>query len=138
MTIVHDTDETIGMSANELKQLRTKVAAIKAAKVTQIPTPPDTGPSSNAAMPIANTQQDLPEIYYEGATKDYWRRDSRRGYIKVSLQALRPYLKSLGYCAAIKEKEVISELDEVLLEIQTCHNVDYEGPLAGYTDKSLG
>ena len=74
----------------------------------------------------------LPAVFCESATKDYYREDNRGGYIRVKKECVKTYLKSLGYSPIKDDKELISDLDAMLLRIQTEHPLDFVGSLAGH------
>ena len=74
----------------------------------------------------------LPEAYYDPSSKDYYRKNNRGGYIRISKEAVMLFLISLGLSNRKPKKRMLSPAGEVLLEIQTCNNLDYVGPLAGY------
>ena len=74
--------------------------------------------------------QHLPDVYYDGLTSQYYRKDSRGGYVRV--KKIETYLKSLGYESDVAKGAYLSPLNEIILDIQSHHNLDYVGSLAGY------
>jgi hypothetical protein len=91
--------------------------------------------TKEASPNSANPPRPLPPYYYEpAATKDYFVPNGRddHGYVRVRQPAVRSLLTVDGYEPKKRPGEAISEVDELVLAIQTEHNVDYVGPLAGY------
>ena len=74
----------------------------------------------------------LPFYYDQESNKDYFIPDSRNGYVRVRQSTVRALLARLGYLLKPKKGEVLSEVEEELISIQTEHSVDYVGSLAGY------
>lgn len=77
----------------------------------------------------------LPEIYYQPGSKNYWVRDSRNKWIQMNEESIKRFLKSHGYSRDRREDQVLSDLDQVVLNIQLQQNADYCGGLAGYESR---
>ena len=69
----------------------------------------------------------LPFYYDQESNKDYFIPDSRNGYVRVRQSTVRALLARLGYLLKPKKGEVLSEVEEELISIQTEHSVDYVG-----------
>ena len=75
-----------------------------------------------------------PEIYYDPWTsgKCYFVKNDRGNFIPVTEGSLSRMLKGDGFASDVGKRELLSELDRTLNEIQKSRDVDYAGPLAGY------
>ena len=98
----------------------------------------DTTSNNPKANPVANASGTatanpaLPPIYYEpSAQKDYLIPNATGGFVRVRKSTVVTLLTAGGYSDQ-KQQGGISEIDEVLLRIQTEQAVEYVGPLAGY------
>jgi hypothetical protein len=97
---------------------------------------------SSGRVPIKDTRgrvpQSLPRIkpsfeaFYDDNIKDFWVKDGRGHYMRVSEIALRRMLKNAGFRAAQRRNDPLSELDEEILLTQVNKRIFYAGPLAGY------
>ncbi len=76
-----------------------------------------------------------PEIYYDPWTsgKCYFVKNSRANFIPVSEGNLKRMLRANGFSADCGKDELVSELDGFLNDVQVASDVEYAGPLAGYT-----
>lgn len=73
------------------------------------------------------------EAYYDAASSKYWIQDVRGDWLKITLSQLRPHLKAAGYRHKAAPDQNVSPLDEKITQIHTEANVDFSGPLAGWT-----
>jgi hypothetical protein len=72
------------------------------------------------------------EAYYEDSSKDFWVKDNRQQYMKITEVALRRMLKYAGFRPKPRRGEPLSMLDQQLLETQLDRRIFYAGSLAGY------
>ncbi len=79
---------------------------------------------------VAVSQIKLPQVYYDGSS--YYVPDNSGGWVTVDRQSLAQYLISLGFDPKKGDDEPQSQINAVIVRIQTEHNVDYCGPVAGY------
>jgi hypothetical protein len=75
----------------------------------------------------------LPEAYYDPKGGCYWILDNRGRWMTVNETSLSRILKSAGVSPLVQGGKLISPLDSSITKLQTTKNVDYAGPLAGYT-----
>ncbi len=95
----------------------------------------DPKPEESAIVPpdSAPPQRKLPPFYYDqDSNKDYFIPDTRDGYVRVRQSTVRSLLAYLGYMLKPEKGQILSEVDEKIIAIQTEHNVDFVGSLAGY------
>jgi len=85
------------------------------------------------AAPIEKKELKIPPVYYDVVKKDFWILNQRGDWITVNETGLRRLLKLSGFSGERAEREPLSPLDAVLLEIQRTYDVPYAGPLAGYS-----
>ncbi len=106
---------------------------------------PAAGPSAlNVAEPQADrvagsqsggkeSQSWLPPFYYDPASqKDFFVSDSKGGWVRVRAGTVQLKLRQLGFNHKKMPDEALSEVEHAMLTIQTEHNLDHVGPLAGY------
>lgn len=74
----------------------------------------------------------MPEVFFDPQGKCYYTRDNLGEYIPVSESSLKRELKSLGFCADVDKRDLVSEMDALILRVQKERNVHYAGPLAGH------
>lgn len=72
----------------------------------------------------------LPPVYYSGTTKNYYRTDSRGRWMALNETSAMKFIRQSGHTG--RNEHGIGADDECLLRIQSEHNVDYVGQLAGY------
>ena len=74
-----------------------------------------------------------PPIFYDPTTggKSYYVTDDRGNYIAITESNAKSYLKRNGFSDKVEEGEMLSELDDHMIDIRTNANVEYAGPLAG-------
>ncbi len=73
-----------------------------------------------------------PEAHYDSVRGCYWVKDNRSAWIQFTESSLKRLGRSKGIKAGIAENELISPLDEWVVEVQLDHNVAYAGSLSGY------
>jgi len=81
---------------------------------------------------VQQSDATFPRIYYDHHVKDYWVQNDRDGWIKIHEGNVKRRLKDAGFKAEAQEGEMISEIDSAFIKIQSSHDVDYAGSLAGY------
>ncbi len=76
-----------------------------------------------------------PEVYYDPWTsgKCYFMSNNRGNFIPVTEGNLKTELKMIGFLGEVPKAEMVSEVDRMLSEIRKTHDVEYAGPLAGYS-----
>src|SRR5687768_10271355 len=76
-----------------------------------------------------------PEIFYDpySSGKCYFIRNDRANFIPVTEANLKRILKQQGYSPETMKGQLVSQLDRFLNEVQIKSDVEYAGPLAGYT-----
>ena len=72
------------------------------------------------------------QIFYDSNRTSYWAPNSRDGWIMITTQDVRRWLKERGCRSEAKVKEKVSEIDSLLTSFQREFDVDYAGSLAGY------
>ena len=72
----------------------------------------------------------LPDVYYDG--RQFYIPNSSGGWVPVNMYSAGQFLISRGFSARRAKDELQSQVDVMILRIQTEHDVDYVGPLAGY------
>lgn len=72
----------------------------------------------------------LPRLYYSGTTKNYYRVDVRGRWMALNETSAIKFIRQEGHTG--RDENGIGAEDQCLLRIQSEHNVDYVGPLAGY------
>lgn len=72
------------------------------------------------------------EIYYDSTATTYWAQNDRSGWIKVKTEDVKVRLAKLGYKRRAQPEERVSQVDNLLVDIQNSHDVDYAGSLAGF------
>lgn len=72
------------------------------------------------------------QIFYNGASKGFLAPDDRGGWVSLSETQIKRLLRSKGVEKNVQKGELVSEIENELLMIQTTQNVDYSGPLAGH------
>lgn len=95
--------------------------------MTQEPQPPDLGLPVDA-LPV-------PEIYYDsqGGGKCFFIRNERGNFIPVSEATIKRMLKRKGFSNECGKNQLVSEIDALLDDVIRKADVEYAGPLAGYT-----
>jgi hypothetical protein len=83
--------------------------------------------------PSPSTNANALEAYYDSARSCVWIRNSRKGWVAVNETSLRRLLRASGVSAKCAEDATVSALDRKLIEIQHEHDVEYAGPLAGFS-----
>ena len=73
-----------------------------------------------------------PETYYDQQRKEYLVQDSRNNWMPLSETSYKRKLKSEGFSSKVDKNKGTSPIDDILLNVQHEHNIDYKGPLAGY------
>lgn len=72
------------------------------------------------------------EAYYDTASRIYFIKNTRGGWVPVRESSLRRQLRAIGLPAKSVEGDNLSDIDRFINECQTKFDVDYVGPLAGY------
>lgn len=72
------------------------------------------------------------DAYYDQVRKEYLVQDQGNGWVPVNEYGLKRMLRQRGFDTRPRRGEVLSELDSKIIDIQTCFNVQYVGPVAGY------
>jgi hypothetical protein len=73
----------------------------------------------------------LPDVYYDG--KNYYIPAKTDGWVPVDRHSLSQYLIGLGFDPEKADDQRQSQVNALIVRIQTEHNVDYCGPVAGYS-----
>lgn len=79
---------------------------------------------------LPKMEPELPEIYYDDACKDYWRKDTSGFYRKVNETSVRRKLMIEGFSS--ERKGFVSPVDEAIDQIQMDRAVFFAGSLAGH------
>jgi Family of unknown function (DUF5906) len=77
----------------------------------------------------------LPEIYYYGATREYWAKGKQGNWLPGGVEDVRRRLKKAGLSTSNPEGRDgrrLSDIDEAILFIQDQKEVQWVGSLAGY------
>jgi hypothetical protein len=72
------------------------------------------------------------EIYYDSNRRTFWAPNSRDGWVTITTQDLKRWLREKGCRSEAKKEERVSEVDALLNTFQRELDVDYAGSLAGY------
>jgi hypothetical protein len=72
----------------------------------------------------------LPDVYYDGTS--FYIPNKSGGWVRVDKRSARDFLVKEGFSSRRAENEPQSQVDVMLVRIQTEHDVAYVGPLAGY------
>lgn len=74
----------------------------------------------------------LPESYYDTGRKEFLIQDARDCWISLPETSFKRQLKKIGVNQRPADKNGMSEMDEVICQLQMESNVAWSGPLAGY------
>jgi hypothetical protein len=74
----------------------------------------------------------LPEIYYDSALTTFWVTDNRRSWMRITTGDVKMRLKQKGLRGKAQDGERLSQVDEMVVNIQNGQNIDYAGSLAGW------
>ena len=72
-------------------------------------------------------------IFFNAGGKVFLVQDDRGGWVPMSEGQVKRVLRSRGVETVPARGEHISQIDHVLIKIQTSQNVEYAGPLAGFS-----
>jgi energy-coupling factor transporter ATP-binding protein EcfA2 len=80
------------------------------------------------------TQDVVPEYYYDERRNRYWHRADDGAWVDKSEVQLRRWLKQRGMSghADPQKGQVVSKVEELLIDSETNKRIFYAGPLAGY------
>jgi len=84
-------------------------------------------------MSLPSQALPLPTAFYDKNSGGYWYQDSKNAWVRFQQNDFVRFLKSFGYSSKVAEGETQSAVDRALMNIQMSQNVDYAGPLAGYS-----
>lgn len=71
-------------------------------------------------------------IYFDQNAKCFLARDSRGDWAPQNEASVKRILRQAGFDPRPRRTEPLSDLETMLVEIQTQHNIHYAGPVAGY------
>ena len=72
----------------------------------------------------------MPHVFYNG--KNFYIPNNAGGWVSVDSRSARAFLVKQGFSSRRADDEVQSEVDVMMIRIQTEHDVGYVGPLAGH------
>ncbi len=72
----------------------------------------------------------LPQLFYSGSSKNYYRADSKGRWIALNENSALKFIRSEAWGG--RSANGLDEADACLLRIQSEQNVDYVGPVAGF------
>lgn len=74
----------------------------------------------------------ITNVFFDPHRSHYLVPDSRQNWIPLNEPSVRRVLENEGVCTEKPKDGGLSEMQQILLHIQTARNVDYSGPLAGH------
>lgn len=99
------------------------------AKEWKKPPEPEAGDSDGETLHAHHTL----DAYYDPDSNTYFRRNEAGEYQRAQTASIARYLKALGFSSKTNEGHALSPKDRAIEYIETHCNVDFAGPLAGYS-----
>ena len=84
-------------------------------------------------MTLPSQSLPLPTAYYDKNSGGYWYQDAKGAWVRFPQNDFIRFLKDCGYSSKVADGQTQSGVDRALMKIQMEQNVDYAGPLAGYS-----
>jgi hypothetical protein len=94
----------------------------------QKPSVPITNPGTNGKP---KKQADC-TVYYDAPKRTFWARNDRGEWTEYPTTHIRLVLLSDGVSNQLKEGDVMSDFEMMLMQIRSCHDVRWAGQLAGF------
>jgi hypothetical protein len=109
--------------AQDLESIRNEIIALT--QKTDQKKPPET------LSDLTNADEE--KFYYEKHSKEYLLRNQRKSWMSLSESQFKKELAHRGMNSCKEKGENVSEVDEFIINLRDTKDIDYSGPLAGYT-----